>query len=56
MPENVKFVHGHWNQMIYDVKKPNLNRLEDVVQCDIVFVAVPMPMPPDGSCNTSIVE
>ncbi len=42
--------------MIFDVKKPHLNRIEDVVQCDIVFIAVPTPMASDGSCDTSIVE
>jgi nucleotide sugar dehydrogenase len=50
------FFQGVEPVMIFDVKKPELNRLEDVVQCDIVFVAVPTPSAPDGSCDTTIVE
>jgi UDPglucose 6-dehydrogenase len=41
---------------IYDIKKPELDTLDDVVQCDIVFIAVPTPIGQMGACNTSIVE
>lgn len=41
---------------VYDIKKPELDTLEDVVQCDVVFIAVPTPMGQMGACNTSIVE
>ncbi len=31
-------------------------KLSDVLETDVVFVCVPTPCNPDGSCNTSIVE
>jgi|TARA_R110002073_G_scaffold138235_3_gene287741 UDPglucose 6-dehydrogenase len=36
--------------------KKNLNSLEEVVECDFIFVAVPTPMNQDGSINLDIVE
>ena len=48
--ENVK-------ALIWDVdpKKRNINRLEDLKVCDLVFVCVPTPMDKDGSCYLDIV-
>jgi len=37
-------------------EKRNLNSLEQVLECDFVFIAVPTPMNEDGSINLSIVE
>ena len=39
----------------YDVD-PKKGYIDDVNRADIVFVSVPTPSNPDGSCNTSIVE
>jgi len=39
----------------YDVD-PKKSYTDDVNKADIIFVAVPTPSNPDGSCNTSIVE
>jgi len=36
--------------------KKNLNTLEEVLECDYVFVCVPTPMNPDGSINLDIVH
>ena len=36
--------------------KRNLNTIEEVLECDFVFVAVPTPMNQDGSINLDIVE
>tara|TARA_R110000796_G_C14455688_1_gene423930 strand:+ start:87 stop:923 length:837 start_codon:yes stop_codon:yes gene_type:complete len=38
-----------------DIKR-NLNTIEEVLECDFVFVAVPTPMNQDGSINLDIVE
>src|SRR3990167_707539 len=35
---------------------PKKSYTDDVNKADIVFVSVPTPSNPDGSCNTSIVE
>jgi UDPglucose 6-dehydrogenase len=36
--------------------KKNLNTLEEVLECNYVFVCVPTPMNPDGSINLDIVH
>ena len=36
--------------------KRNINTLEEVLECDYVFVAVPTPMNEDGSISLNIVE
>lgn len=36
--------------------KRNLNTIEEVLECDYIFVAVPTPMHKDGSISLSIVE
>jgi len=38
------------------INDPSKGSRGDVSQCDFVFVCVPTPMAPDGSCDTSIVE
>ena len=38
-----------------DIKR-NINTIEEVLDCDYVFVCVPTPMNPDGSMNIDIVE
>ena len=38
-----------------DLTKAN-STLKEVAECDYVFVCLPTPMNPDGSCNTDIVE
>lgn len=40
---------------VYD-KYKNIGSLEEVAVQDVVFVCVPTPMKPDGTCDTSIVE
>lgn len=46
----------------YEVKTFDLNVMkrntsfEEVARCEYVFVCLPTPMNPDGSCNTDIVE
>lgn len=40
-------------QFCYPV--PNL-KLEDLMTCDIIFISVPTPMNPDGSCHLNIIE
>lgn len=40
---------------VYDVKLPETS-LRDVLSTDIIFISVPTPSRPDGSCDTSIVE
>lgn len=42
------------NPIIYDVKK-NYNTLEEIHQCDVIFICVPTPESSDGSQDTSIV-
>jgi UDPglucose 6-dehydrogenase len=46
--------------LVYDTDKkkcsPSGLKLEDLRGCTFVFVCVPTPMNPDGSCHTSIVE
>ncbi|QOJ14629.1 MAG: hypothetical protein HRU75_08245 [Planctomycetia bacterium] len=41
--------------LLYDVKPGHASR-EEINACDVVMVAVPTPMKPDGSCDVSIVE
>src|SRR3989344_2070304 len=43
------------NLFCYDTS-PTLGLFDDITQADIVWVAVPTPPNPDGSCNISIVE
>lgn len=43
------------NLFCYDVD-PKKNYIDNVNKADIIFVAVPTPSNPDGSCNASIVE
>lgn len=43
--------------MVYDKAKPELGSLADMVsKAHVIFVAVPTPMRPNGSCYTGIVE
>jgi len=44
--------------LIWDVDKSkrNIDSLEELVPCDLVFVCVPTPMNKDGSCYLNIVE
>src|SRR5262245_50481242 len=39
----------------FDVRDPD-QRLEDLFGSDILFIALPTPALPDGSCDTSVVE
>ena len=43
------------NLFCYDAD-PKKKYSDDVARANIVFVCVPTPANPDGSCNTSIVE
>jgi UDPglucose 6-dehydrogenase len=36
--------------------KKNLNSIEEVLECDFIFIAVPTPMNPDGSISLLFVE
>ncbi|MDO8500034.1 MAG: hypothetical protein Q7S66_05295 [bacterium] len=40
---------------LYDID-PKKGYFDDVAKADVIFVAVPSPRNPDGSCNISIVE
>lgn len=40
---------------LYDID-PKKGYFDDVSKADVIFIAVPSPRNPDGSCNTSIVE
>jgi UDPglucose 6-dehydrogenase len=40
---------------VYDPPK-GLGSKDEINACDVVFVSVPTPQSPDGSCDTSIVE
>ena len=43
--------------VVYDPNKPELTRNKDAINtCNVVFICVPTPMKPDGTCDTSIVE
>jgi nucleotide sugar dehydrogenase len=43
--------------VVYDKFKPDLSSLHDVVSAaEIIFICVPTPMNPNGSCHTTIVE
>jgi len=47
----------HCQVLVSDKAKPHLQTLSSVVKnADVIFVAVPTPMNPDGSCHTGIVE
>tara|TARA_A100001201_G_scaffold111460_1_gene95453 strand:- start:979 stop:1872 length:894 start_codon:yes stop_codon:yes gene_type:complete len=37
-------------------KKRDMNTIEEVLECDFIFVAVPTPMNPDGSISLDMVE
>ena len=52
--ENLGYKRGK-NLFCYDVD-PKKNYIDNVNKADIIFVAVPTPSNPDGSCNASIVE
>lgn len=42
---------------VHDVDaRRSLHSLEEVAECDVVFLCLPTPSRPDGSCDTSIVE
>ena len=36
--------------------KRNLNTIEEVLECDYIFVAVPTPMHKDGSISLAVIE
>jgi UDPglucose 6-dehydrogenase len=42
--------------VVYDTKPGALQDKKAINACDVVFICVPSPMRPDGSCDTSIVE
>ena len=46
--------------LIYDREpklcEPKGTQLSDLLQCSVIFVCVPTPMKPDGSCHLAIVE
>lgn len=42
--------------VMYDTKPGAPQDREAINACDVVFVCVPTPMAPDGTCDTSIVE
>lgn len=52
--ENLGYKRGK-NLFCYDVD-PKKGYFDDINKADIIFVAVPTPSNPDGSCNVSIVE
>ncbi len=52
--ENLGYKRGE-NLFCYDTD-PKKGYLDDVNKADIIFIAVPTPSNPDGSCNLSIVE
>ncbi len=42
--------------VMYDTKPGCPQDRGAINACDVVFICVPSPMKPDGSCDTSIVE
>src|SRR5437868_5901180 len=40
---------------VFDIKLPETS-LNDVTSSELIFISVPTPSNPDGTCNTSIVE
>jgi UDPglucose 6-dehydrogenase len=42
--------------VVYDTKPGASQDKKAINACDVVFICVPSPMRPDGSCDTSIVE
>lgn len=51
------FFNRHCRVLVYDKNKPELQTLEQVVrESEIIFIAVPTPMTPDGHFYTGIVE
>ena len=46
--------------IIYDIKpdlcKPSNITLNDICNCDLIFISVPTPMNKNGSCHTNILE
>src|SRR5438128_300813 len=41
--------------LVHDIKYPN-SKLDDLLETEIIYICVPTPSNPDGSCNTEIVE
>jgi UDPglucose 6-dehydrogenase len=51
------FFHKVFDVKVHDKAKEELHTLKDVVSSsEVVFVCVPTPMRPDGSCYTGIIE
>lgn len=54
------FTNTETKVIVYDIQQslciPKETTLNDIYECDVVFVAVPTPMSKDGSCYTEIVE
>jgi UDPglucose 6-dehydrogenase len=54
------FVHPEIDYFIYDINpilcKPVDIKLQDLNQCDIIFICLPTPMNIDGSCDTCLIE
>lgn len=51
------FFDGSCRVLVHDKAKPELQTLTDVVrEAEVIFICVPTPMRPDGSCHTGIVE
>lgn len=48
------------NVYVYDIDPskciPQNTTIDIINTCDVIFIAVPTPMKPDGSCDTSIIE
>ena len=46
--------------LVYDIdeskRTPSDLKMSDLQMCDVVFVCVPTPARPDGTCDTRIVE
>jgi nucleotide sugar dehydrogenase len=54
------FVNSWVQVYIYDIdpskRNPTTTSLNDIIMCDLIFICVPTPSLPNGSCNISIVE
>jgi nucleotide sugar dehydrogenase len=46
------------DSLVYDIdeEKSEVKSLADLIECEIIFICVPTPSNPDGSCDTSIVS
>ena len=52
-----QYMSSECRTKVYDINKPELDTLEDVVhESNVIFACVPTPMNADGSCYTGIVE